>query len=37
MKKVFEMPEIEITKFNTEEIMSKFDSWEPDGDALGWE
>ena len=35
MKKMFEIPAIEIVKFETEEIMSKFASHVPDDDELG--
>ena len=37
MKKTFEMPEIEVVKFETEEVMSKFDSWQSGGNDVGWE
>ena len=38
MKKVFEMPEIEVTKFETEEIMDdRHPSWSAGGDDMGWE
>ena len=39
MKKVFELPEIEIVKFETEDVLSNnmFDSWESGGNDIGWE
>ena len=37
MKKTFEMPEIEIVKFETEEIMNQFESWNSGGNDIGWE
>lgn len=37
MKKLFEMPEIEVVRFETEEILVEFPSWTPDGDDLGWQ
>lgn len=37
MKKTFEMPVIEIVKFETEDVMNtNFASWNGDND-LGWE
>ena len=36
MKKTFEMPEIEIVKFETEEVMN-FGSWQSGGNDIGWE
>lgn len=35
MKKTFEMPEIEVVKFETEEIMN-FNSWKDKNNSLGW-
>ena len=37
MKKTFEAPAIEIVKFETEDVLSKFPSWQADGDDLGWQ
>lgn len=38
MKKTFEMPVIEIVKFETEDVMNtKFDSWNSGENDLGWE
>ena len=40
MKKTFEMPVIEIVKFETEDVMNsaRFASWQTGNDnALGWE
>ena len=36
MKKTFELPEMEIVKFETEDVLSNFESWEG-GNDLGWE
>ena len=38
MKKTFEMPVIEIVKFETEDVMNtaRFSSWREEND-LGWE
>lgn len=35
MKRIFEMPEIEIVKFETEAVLSA--SFKTDEDDLGWE
>ena len=35
MKRIFEMPEIEIVKFETEAVLNS--SWETTDDDLGWE
>ena len=37
MKKTFEMPEIEIVKFETEEVLNRFASWNVGGTDIGWE
>ena len=37
MKKTFEMPEIEIVKFETEAVLSEFSSWSSGGNDVGWE
>ena len=38
MKKIFEAPEIEIIKFETEEILSDSSPrYEEEGDGLGWD
>ena len=37
MKKTFSMPEIEIVKFETEQIMIDFASWPTGGNDIGWE
>ena len=35
MKEIFVMPEIEIVRFETENVMS-FESWTTGGNDLGW-
>lgn len=37
MKKVFEFPEIEAVRFESEQVLARFDSWEVDGNDMGWE
>ena len=37
MKKPFEMPEIEVVKFETEEVLSINDSRNGDDNDIGWE
>lgn len=37
MKKPFEMPEIEVVKFETEEVLSINDSRNEGGNDIGWE
>ena len=36
MKKAFEMPEIEVVKFETEEVMNDFASWQGGDHGMGW-
>lgn len=36
MKKAFEMPEIEVVKFETEEVMNDFASWNEGENDMGW-
>jgi hypothetical protein len=37
MKKKFELPEVEIIEFEIQESIAKNDSWDPEGDDLGWQ
>ena len=37
MKEGFVMPEIEIVKFETENVMDDFASWESGGNQLPWQ
>lgn len=37
MKKTFEMPEIEVVKFEAEAVLNTPESWPTGDDELGWE